>query len=196
MKRSRSAMRDALLVLAFNFLTTPGGLNAAPIPYAMTFVPTLGPAGTATFMYDPLAKSVTNFTWNFGSAVIGGISDQNFTGVFLADTMGAFFFEIVSQTDVSTDADCIGSSCLFGRPVAGNAPNAAVQVTFVSDPALPIHTTYRFNAAGVPFGGPVVASGTFSISPAPVLPPTLQSATSRKVHGAVGTFDLPLTLTP
>jgi hypothetical protein len=55
-------------------------------------------------------------------------------------------------------------------------------------------TTYYYRVSAVNAGGESVDSST--VQAAPVNPPALTGAVSRRVHGAAGTFDIPISISP
>jgi hypothetical protein len=133
--------------LALLLLALPIGAQATPIPYDVTFDADVGPDGTGSFFFDFDLGVITDFVWDFGGGIVGGVGDIYDNRDAFGDTLGRFAFEMLSETDVHSAEDCIGrcgvSTGLLGLATDGGA-------------------MYSFSV-----GGDIVAEGFVSVSRVP-----------------------------
>ena len=75
--------------------------KADPILYDTTFTGNRI-NGTGSFLFDNDVGLITDFVWDFGDGIVGGISDSSFlvNPVVFGDTKGRFIFEMLTEIDV------------------------------------------------------------------------------------------------
>jgi hypothetical protein len=138
--------------------------TAAPILYRTTYTATLGPSGTGSFVFDNAPGTITNFVWDFGAGIVGGVPTYDTSDAF-GDTRGRFAFEILSETNVHSGIDCINVACEVAAVILqGVGPGGGIQFNIFGTPAAG-SSYYEFRIGGPNFD--IVDSGTISIAAVP-----------------------------
>jgi hypothetical protein len=149
--------------LALLLLALPIGVQATPIPYDVTFDADVGPDGTGSFFFDFDLGVITDFVWDFGGGIVGGVGDIYDNRDAFGDTLGRFAFEMLSETDVHSAEDCIGR-CGVSTGLLGLAPFGATAFSIAGFYSGPTDggAMYSFSV-----GGDIVAEGFVSVSRVP-----------------------------
>lgn len=172
----------------FGFLTTgttPSPITRAAGPYsyrASTSTSAFFGAGTVADPALSTDEAYDTVTFNNIGANVRGIAGNFFGsdnhGVFAAGSI------IVKATDGSGNVTqtIVGATPSSFLGFVSTGPLTSLEVTAVQPAA--------------DFLWPTIDNFTLALAASTSAPATLSSAVSRKVHGAAGSFDLPLTLTP
>jgi hypothetical protein len=151
-----------LLAAAALLLGTSNVGNTAPVQYDVTYDATVGPSGVGSFSFDDATGLITDFSWDFGGGVTGGLFDSDFTSIVSGDTLGRFIFEILSQTDVHPAVCDEAGVCSSSGPIDfGSGPLASAGVNFASNLG---DVTYEFYTGCCYIGTNVVAEGNIEIA--------------------------------
>lgn len=119
-------LAKTMLVMSLAFVAS--NANAVPILYNTNFSATVGPNGTGSFKFDNTTGVLSDFTWDFGDGIVGGIQDQGPSLVF-GDTRGRWLFEILTEIDTHSGKDCT-NDCGLHVGVIGSAPASATNIGF------------------------------------------------------------------
>lgn len=134
--------QNIFAIMSIIMFGAPLFASAAPIQYELTYTAAQGPDGTGSFFFDAAIGEITGFTWDFGG-VVGGVADGTYgTANEFGDTFGRLVFEILSQTNAHSGADCILGACSEADPLIGNGPLDAT--TFVLSSGGNQGPTYAF----------------------------------------------------
>jgi hypothetical protein len=103
-RKERAMNKTKLLPSLIALIAFPLSASAIPIQYDITFGPNSvdTDGGTGEFMWDATTHLISNFSFNFGGGLAGGVNDAvaDFTQPVLGGTFAEFFFEVLTGTDV------------------------------------------------------------------------------------------------
>ena len=150
-------MRKFILIALF----FPVLASADLIRYEVSYDAELGPDGTGSFIYDDLLGVITDFQWDFGSGILGGLSDSVFSIDVFGDTRGNFVLEILSETDVHSGVNCINVGCSASQPFLGFAPDGATRFRIMGDSMIG-SSLYEFYGYDPAVGIIPIATGAIS----------------------------------
>lgn len=136
---------------------------AVPVGYDVTYSAAQGPSGVGSFSFDNATGLITNYSWNFGG-VTGGLSDSTFSEIVFGDTLGRFVFEMLSQTDVHSGANCIApGSCGLGATIGvGSGPLDSTEFHLNVPAALPVMYDFTDTTGNI-----ILDAGSVSIAAVP-----------------------------
>ncbi|MCK6371765.1 MAG: hypothetical protein L6Q83_10680 [Gammaproteobacteria bacterium] len=136
--RARSAPRT-LTCGAVAMLIWSSNTWAAPIQYGITFDGAVsGSAGAGSFIWDPSAKDMSSFSWDFGGGKTGVVLESilditNGNG----ESVGARIFEYLTGQDVVADVIDDGFYGLTNYSLTGPYPSVGAEFYSALDPSTP-----------------------------------------------------------
>jgi hypothetical protein len=96
------------IILTCLLAMAPAASFAVPVTYDLSYASEIGPSGVGSAIWDADSRLLSEFTWDLGVGIVGGILSSNLSSNAPGGgTVGSFVWELVSGDTTADPSDVV-----------------------------------------------------------------------------------------